>query len=56
MREGMRVPGYDGLKDLPPVQSLRGLVVFIVHTVFCPDACRHFFQTLVSCILVFRVS
>lgn len=57
VREGMRVPGYDenGLKDLPPAQSLRGLVVFIFHMVFCPDVCRHFFQTLTSCLLVFRV-
>lgn len=47
MREGMRVEGYDedDPKDLPPGQSLRGLVVFVFHMVFCPDACRHSFQT-----------
>lgn len=68
VREGMRVEGYeeDGLKDLPPAQSLRGLVVFMFHMgwFFCfsvflffpPDTCRHFSQTLASCILVLGVS
>lgn len=44
VREGMRVEGNDedGLKDLPPAQSLRGLVVFMFHMVLCPDACNPF--------------